>query len=114
MWRSSRGLTGGVVAEVEAQPVGSHQAAGLLDVRAEHLAQRGVQQVGAGVVAHGAGAPLGVDLGAHHHAALEAAGLTRTWCTCRPGRGLVVSRTSAAEPSAGDDAVVAHLAARSA
>ena len=40
------------MAEVEAQPVGRHQAARLLDVRAQGLAQRGVQQVGAGVVAH--------------------------------------------------------------
>ncbi len=40
----------GVVGEVEPQPVGRHQRAALLDVRPEHLAQRGVQQVGGGVV----------------------------------------------------------------
>ena len=40
------------VAEVEAQLVGAHGRAGLLDVVAEHLAQRGVQEVGRGVVGH--------------------------------------------------------------
>ncbi len=42
---------GGVVGEVEAQPRRLHHAARLLDVRAQHLAQRGVQQVRGGVVA---------------------------------------------------------------
>ena len=41
------------VHEVEAQPIGRDQRARLLDVRAEHLPQRGVQQVGGGVVAAG-------------------------------------------------------------
>ena len=41
----------GVVAEVEPQPVGADERAGLLDVLAEHLAQRVVQHVRAGVVA---------------------------------------------------------------
>ena len=50
-----------VVAEVEAQPVGRHQRAGLLDVLAEHLAQRVVQHVRAGVVAADRGAPGDVD-----------------------------------------------------
>ncbi len=44
-------IHGGVVGEIEAQPAGFHHAAGLLDVRAEHLAQRSVQQVRGGVVA---------------------------------------------------------------
>ena len=39
------------VDEVEAQAIGRHERARLLDVRAEHLAQRRVEQVGAGVVA---------------------------------------------------------------
>ena len=39
------------VHEVEAQPVRRDQRAGLLDVRAEHLAQRRVQQVRRGVIA---------------------------------------------------------------
>jgi len=64
----------GVVAEVEAQAVGRHQAARLLDVGSERLAQGRVKQVGARVVAHGTGAPVRVDLSAHDHAGLEAAG----------------------------------------
>ena len=42
---SSCGVTGLEVREVEAQPVGRDQRALLLHVRAEHLAQRRVQQV---------------------------------------------------------------------
>jgi hypothetical protein len=41
------------VREVEAQPIGRDQRAGLLDVRAEHLPQRRVQQVRRGVIAPG-------------------------------------------------------------
>ncbi len=37
------------------------QRAGLLDVRAEDLAQGGVEEVGAGVVAHGGAADFAVD-----------------------------------------------------
>ncbi len=37
--------------EVESQPVGPDERAGLLDVLAQHLAQRVVQHVGAGVIA---------------------------------------------------------------
>ena len=43
----------GVMREIEAQAAGLDHAAGLLDVRAEHLAQRGVQQMRGGVIAHG-------------------------------------------------------------
>jgi hypothetical protein len=49
------------VAEVEAQAVGADQRAGLLDVLAEHLAQRMVQDVRAGVVAADGVATVGVD-----------------------------------------------------
>ena len=59
---------------VEAQPVGSHERAGLTDVVAEHDAQRVVQQVRGGVVAGRLVAAHGVDhrLGAlaFDHAAL--------------------------------------------
>ena len=51
-----------VVAEVETQPLGRHHRAGLLHVVAEHLAQRPVQQMCAGVVAAGGVALLDVDL----------------------------------------------------
>ena len=66
-WRCARsrsicsGVTGVVVREVEAQPVGRDQRAGLLDVLAEHLAQGVVQQVGGGVVAAGGVAAGDVD-----------------------------------------------------
>ena len=43
----------GVVREIEAQPRRLDHAARLLDVRAQHLAQRGVQQMRGGVIAHG-------------------------------------------------------------
>ena len=51
-----------VVAEVEAQVVGRDERALLLHVWPEHLAQRPVQDVRAGVVAPDGVAPLGVDL----------------------------------------------------
>ena len=47
--------------EVEAQAVRRDQRAGLAHVRAEHLAQGGVQDVGAGVVAHDVAAQALVD-----------------------------------------------------
>ena len=62
-----------VVAEVEAQPVGSDQRAGLLDVLAQHLAQRVVQHVRAGVVAADRGAAGDVDRGGHRDAGLQGA-----------------------------------------
>src|SRR5205809_839374 len=43
-------LDGRAVGEVEAQVIGRHQRAGLRDVRAEHLAERGVEQMRPGVV----------------------------------------------------------------
>ena len=49
--------------EVEAQLVGAHRRAGLAHVGAEPLAQRRVQEVGRGVVAHRRVAGLAVDLG---------------------------------------------------
>ena len=57
---AARGVSGAEVDEVEAQSIGRHQRARLLDVRAEHLAQRGVQQMRRRViaprrVAHGRG-----------------------------------------------------------
>ena len=42
----------GAVGEVEAQLVGAHRRPCLADVGAEALAERGVQQMGRGVVAH--------------------------------------------------------------
>ena len=87
-----------VVAEVEAQPVGGDQRALLLDVLAQHLAQRPVQQVGGGVVAADGVAALDVDGGGDQLAgldlALDARGpvavqarAARRWCRApRPDR----------------------------
>ena len=52
----------GEVREVEAQVAGIDQRARLLDVRAQHIAQRGVEQVRAGVVAHYAFSVIAVNL----------------------------------------------------
>ena len=48
---------------VEAQVVGRDERAGLPGALADHVAQRAVEQVRAGVVAHRVGAPLGIDDG---------------------------------------------------
>ena len=55
----------GEVHEVEPQAVRRHQRARLLHVRAEHLAQRRVQQVGGRVIAARGVAQVVVDLGRH-------------------------------------------------
>ena len=53
----------GEVREVEAQAVGLDRGSGLLDVRAEDLTQRGVEQVRAGVIAPDGVAALAIDDG---------------------------------------------------
>ena len=58
---------------VEAQVVGVDERAGLARALADHVAQRAVEQVRAGVVAHRVGAPLGVDDGLDGLADLEPA-----------------------------------------
>ena len=55
------GRHGRQVREVEAQPIGRDQRALLRDVRAQHLAQRPVQEVGGRVVAADGVAALDVD-----------------------------------------------------
>ena len=60
---NSSSPTRGEVGEVEAQVRGIDQRAGLLDVRAEHLAQRGMEKMRAGVIAHGGAADFVVDDG---------------------------------------------------
>ena len=52
--------------EVEAQAARFHHAAGLLDMRAQHLPQRGVQQVRGGVVAARGIAQVRGHFGAQH------------------------------------------------
>ena len=63
-----------VVAEVEPQPVGRDQRAGLLHVGTEHLAQRPVQDVRGRVVAPDAVAPDAVDRRGHGVALGDRAG----------------------------------------
>ncbi len=57
------GIDGGEMRKIEAQMVGRDERAGLLHVRAENIAQRGVHQVRGGVVAHIARAALGIGNG---------------------------------------------------
>ncbi len=52
-----------VMREVKTQPVGGHEGAVLLDVGAEHLPQRPVEEVGPGVVPPDGRSPLGIDHG---------------------------------------------------
>ena len=60
-----------VVAEVEAEPIGTDPRTLLLDVVAEHGAKGVVQQVGAGVVAHDRPTTFTVDAGRHRVALVE-------------------------------------------
>ena len=64
----------GVVAEVEAQSIGPDERAGLLDVLAEDVAERVVEDVRAGVVAAGGVAPLDVDRRSGRQARRDLAG----------------------------------------
>ena len=57
------GVDGCEVREIEAQMIGRDERAGLLHVRAENVAQRGVHQVRRGVVAHVARAANGIGHG---------------------------------------------------
>ena len=83
---SSSRVTALEVHEVEPQAVGRHERAGLLDVRAEHLAQRRVEQVRGRVVAPRGVADVGVDFGGHDVADASAPEVTRTRCARgRPG-----------------------------
>ena len=60
------------VAEVESQTIGTDPRTLLLDVRAEHTAQRPVEDVGGGVVAPDGVAPIGIDRGGDDRARGEA------------------------------------------
>ena len=66
-------MTAPEVDEVEPQPIRRDQRAGLLDVRSEHLPQRGVEQVSGGVVAPRGVAHRGVDLGVDQVAMMQRA-----------------------------------------
>ena len=55
-----RRIDGSEVGEIKTQALGRVQRAGLLDVGAENIAQRGVDQVRAAVIAHDVGAAFGI------------------------------------------------------
>ena len=76
---------GGDVHEVEAQPVGRDERARLLDVRAEHLPQRRMEQVRRRVIAARRVADLVGDLGGDDLSAPERA-RTRRATRCSRGR----------------------------
>ena len=67
------GAHGLVVREIEAQAIRRDERALLLNVRAEHLAQRRMQQMRGGVIQHDRGAALRVDLRLHAVADRDAA-----------------------------------------
>ena len=111
-----RELLGGerlAVREVEAQLVGPDVGAGLVHVAAEPLAQRGVQQVGGGVVALGRVAGGAVDARVDALAGLERARARgpprRTWSS--PSRSTSSTRARQSPSLALDVAGVGDLAA---
>ena len=59
--------------EVEAQVVRRHERAGLAGPLPDHVPQRSMEQVRAGVVAHRVGPPVGVHLGRDRLADVQAA-----------------------------------------
>ena len=75
---------GTFVAEVEPEALVVHERAALLDVRAEHVAKRAVQEVGRRVVAADVAAPAGVDRRGHRVADGERAALDAP--DVQPGR----------------------------
>ena len=96
--------------EVKAQTVMVHRRAGLFDMVTEHLFERGLEQVGGGVIEGGVGAAIRhhqVDLGADGESALDQLSLVENQPLHR-GHGLFDDKT-AARP--GDLALVADLAA---
>src|SRR5690606_15204633 len=104
-----------VVAEVEARLLRIHQRALLLDMRAEHLAQRLVHQVRRRVVAHGAGARRAVHARMDGVADRDLAGDDFAVMSEDVGLdllGVVDPEQRQAGTALGDLAAVADLAAR--
>ena len=93
---------GAEVDEVEAQPIGRNQRARLLDVLAEHLSKRGMEQVSRGVVAAGRVPERSADFGASPGLARDSSPLV-TWTPCRrgqfPARTTPVTRASPCGPA---------------
>ena len=92
-----------VMAEVEAQAIGRDHRTRLLHVRAEHLAQRPVQDVGGGVIAADAVAAHAVDRGLHLVAFVHRRRRARRTRARRrePAMPYRVSRTSSTARAAG-------------
>src|SRR5882757_1531070 len=57
--------------KIESQPIGGHQRALLLDMRAENLPQRGVQQVRGGMIERNGFSTLNIDLRGHSIAYMQ-------------------------------------------
>ena len=110
--RSSR-REAAVEGVVEAQVVGRHQRARLAGLLAQRVAQRAVQQVRAGVVAHRAGAPVGIDLGGELLAEADRPCSVPRWTMSPPtGRCVSVDREERRHRcGVAQDAAVADLAA---
>ena len=102
-----------VVAEVEPQMVRIHERAGLLHVVAQHLAQRPVEDVGAGVVAADGLAAGGVDDRERGSwpAVMSPSTMRATWRRS-PGSAYVVSTHVGPTRLGGDGPGVADLPAR--
>ena len=98
------------VGEVEAQPVGVHQRATLLNMIAEHPAQGRVQQVGGRVVGADQPAPFGVHFRGHWipHAQFALGHLADVQVLVAAGDGVQDLKTDAAVAKR---AGIAHLAA---
>ena len=80
---------------------GFHHAAGLLDVRAQHLAQGGVQQVRRGVIAARGIAQRRGHFGAQHVAHGDGRHASTMRCTVSPGTpGKAVSTSATFSPEA--------------
>ena len=99
------------VGKVEAQTIRLHQRAGLMDVVAQHLLQRGIQQVGGGVgAAHGAAA-LRIDGGGNAVAHMEGAPQQLAVVHILAALVLLDVGHHKLRAVGGDDAVVGHLTA---
>ena len=107
------GIDRGVVAEIETKTRRFDDAAGLFDMRAENLAQRGMQQVRRGVIALGGEAFADGDFGAEFVAHGNVRQGAILW-TVRPGNGGIGVDDSGhflAGVRRRTGAVIAHLAA---
>ena len=105
-------MSGCVVREVEAQAVRRNQRALLRDVRAQHLAQRRVQQMGGGVVEHASRCARSASTRASTMSPTLSEPCSRRRSSARgPSPSFCVSATRNRAVSFCEHARVAHLAA---